>query len=204
MSMTTEELVILCAGHHEGAQGAVSPHFGFTEYEEAVKICKEAHRMAKNRSDFNLVLKCGRLREKVAYINGKRPLLAVDLHFNADADHTDPHDEDSSRGKGTMVMYYPNSDEGRRIASRASAAMSAYLSTVDRGAREGWYWGGDNPGTVPDYFLAKTVCKALIFEPFYIDNRHEAEYWLHRGRHRQVAEAVLDGIAEAVRALQGG
>jgi len=187
--------VILCPGHTEKRQGAESPHFpGITEHKQAMLLCRLVAEKRKNVS-----VHAGSLKDKVALINRRMPLLAIDLHFNADNDHTDPQDRDDSKGKGTMVMYCPGNAERRRQAATCSDMLSRGLGTVDHGAREGWYWGGDNPGQVPDYFLKHTAVPAFILEPTYIDNEYETKYWIMSGRQKQYADVIIDAIDDLVR-----
>jgi len=136
----------------------------------------------------------GGLTSKVAAINQGSFDLAVEPHFNADADHLDPDDFDDTRGHGCMVMYCPGNNARQKQAAIISAALSATIGNRDLGAREGWYWGGSAPGTIADYFLRKTNCPAFIPEPGYIDNNKFTKEWLIAERHTEIAQALCAGI----------
>ena len=197
--------IAVCAGHEDKARGATNRRHGLTEHGEAKKILTPL--MLQLVSQGHQVTNIqGSLSEKVKLINEGDFDLALDLHFNADADHLDPEDLDDSRGHGAMVMYCPRADQYRKPepasqcreqADAFSFAMSAYLGGHDRGGRPGWYWGS-NPPTAKDYFLRKTNCMAFIPEPGYIDNNAFAEKWLVAGRHDQIAAAIALGIEELV------
>jgi len=190
--------VVLSVGHHKDKKGKVSPHYPqFNEYDVATAVLKDVAVELKKLGCAASVVS-GKLPSKVVSINKKSPKLAVELHFNADSDHTDPMDRDSSRGHGCCVMYYPNSLVRSRQAAGASRSIADTLSIRDNGGQEGWYWGD---GTVPDYFLAKTKCPSFILEPFFMDNEAEVKQFLVGGRHNMVVDAVLKSVIELLRQI---
>jgi N-acetylmuramoyl-L-alanine amidase len=194
--------IALCPGHHKSAKGAVNKKHGLNEHDEATKVVDHAYEIL-TRQGHTVVIITGTLGEKVRAINAGDFDLVIDLHFNADADHLDPEDFDNSRGHGAMVMYCPKArvygdtephTVRREQAAVFSFAMHSKLGNRDLGGRPGWYWGS-NPPKKKDYFLRKTNCVAFIPEPGYIDNNGFAEAWLVSGRHREIAEAICNGIA---------
>lgn len=190
--------IAVCVGHDRKRQGAKSPHFSHTEYEIMVRIAPMVADMLRRAGHDADVIDDG-LTATVDSINAGGYDLAIDLHLNADGDHTDPQDMDDSRGKGAMVMYMPGSDKRRVQAHEFCDALTGFMHPADDrwynlGAREGYYWGGDNPGTIPDYFLRKTNCPAFIPEPFYIDNKGECSYWIEMERHETIAKAIAFGV----------
>ena len=190
--------VILSAGHHKDRKGKVSPHYPqFNEHDVAVSVIKDVVKELK-KVGCNVGTVHGRLPSKVANINKKRPKLAVELHFNADDDHTDPMDKDNKRGHGCCVLYYPNNPVRRLQAAAASHSIANVLYVRDNGAQEGWYWG-DGKGEVPDYFLRKTICPSFILEPFFMDNEGEVRDFLVNNRHVDIVDAVFDSVVELLR-----
>lgn len=191
----------ICPGHHPGAKGAVNKKHGLNEYDEATKVADHACEILTQMGHSVTVI-AGKLGDKVRAINAGGFDVTIDIHFNADADHLDPEDYDDSRGHGVMVMYCPKAatygDPEPQTARRAQAdvfsfAMHSKLGNRDLGGRPGWYWGS-NPPEKKDYFLRKTNCAAFIPEPGYIDNNGFAEEWLVSGRHREIAEAIVNGL----------
>ena len=189
--------IALSAGHYPTKPGATNQKYTLTEHAEAVKIINHLHaKLAAKR--YNVVLISGTLKEKVASINAANCGLAIELHFNADDDHTDPQDKDDLRGRGCMVMYVPNSAVRKQQADVMSNSIAQYMGQRNLGGREGWYWGNvteswQKPTSV-DYFLKATNCPAFIIEPGYIDNNAFAEKWLIAGRHSQIADAIFHAI----------
>jgi N-acetylmuramoyl-L-alanine amidase len=179
--------IALCAGHRKDSKGAVNEKHNLNEYDEALKVIiplteilvKEGHSI----STFS-----GKLSEKIKNINRYDFDLAIDLHFNAAA----------YKGRGCEVMYVPGSTKRHDQAEEMSREIALYMNLRNRGAKQGWYWGGENPGTKPNAFLSKTNCAAFIPEPLFIDNDKEVEYWLVAGRHAQIAEAIATGIATGI------
>jgi len=189
--------IVLSAGHHAARQGASNKNYNLTEYVCASEVVLLASKKLIDDNVCEVHIVDGTLSHKVKYINEYKFDLALDYHFNADADHLDPDDNDDSRGRGCMVMYVPNNSTRKHQAASFSSSMVNSLSTIDKGAREGWYWGGDNPGTIKDYFLRKTNCPAFIPEAGYIDNNGFAkEFLLTNDGYERLADALVDAIKE--------
>ena len=173
--------IALCAGHHKDRKGAVNKKYDLNEYDEALKVVIPLTEILLNNghpvSTFS-----GKLSQKIANINKYDFDLVIDLHFNAGG------------GRGCEVVHVPGSDTRHDQADDMSREIALYMNLRNRGAKEGWYWGGANPGTKPDAFVTQTNCPAFIPEPLFIDNDKEVEYWLVAGRHEQIAEAIALGI----------
>lgn len=182
--------IAVCIGHHRDRQGAANLIYPYTEW---VAMSTVAHKMAGllEAAGHEVHVIEGRLAYKVAVINRGNFDIALDLHLNADADHTDPQDQDDSRGHGCMVMAVPHNKERLEQAQVMSDKIVSVLGNRNLGGREGWYWGD---GTKPDYFLARTNCPAFIPEPFFIDNNAECERWLVGGNEDVVAGAIADAV----------
>ena len=189
--------IALCPGHHEDAKGAGNAKYDLNEYDEANKLVPliVTDLMAKGHT---VSVFKGKLSEKVEQINAGGFDLAIDLHFNADNDHTDPFDHDDSRGRGCMVMYCPGVLSRKYQAQGISREISHAMGSENLGGRAGWYWGSgveDGKPTKKDYFLEHTNCPAFILEPLYIDNNAEAERWfLSTGQDRVLANAITEGV----------
>ena len=173
--------IALCAGHHEDAKGAVNKKHNLNEHDEACKIIPHLISLLVNQGH-HVTTFSGRLSEKISGINAGEFDLALDLHFNAGG------------GRGCEVVHFPGSQHRRVQADIMSSEIALYMNLRNRGAKDGWYMGGDNPGTKPDAFVAQTNCPAFIPEPLFIDNDKEVEYWLVAGRHEQIADAIVNGI----------
>jgi len=185
--------IVICAGHNKKSKGAINKKYSLNEFDEAWKVCIPLSEiLSVNGVDARLIT--GSLTEKVAKINAGGFALALDLHFNADADHLDPDDLNDARGEGCMVMYCPGNHLRSIQAATMATRMSDYIGNSNKGGREGWYVGGSNPGTIKDYFLRKTNCAAFIPEFGYIDNNGFAKEYLVSNRHQDLAEALASGI----------
>ncbi len=175
--------IALCGGHHKNSKGAVNEKHNLNEYDEALKVVIPLTEILV-RNGHSVSTFSGKLSQKITNINKHDFDLAIDLHFNAAA----------YKGRGCEVMYIPGSTKRHDQADAMSIEIALYMNLRNRGAKEGVYWGGENPGTKPDAFLSKTNCAAFIPEPLFIDNDSEVEYWLVAGRHDQIAEAIAMGV----------
>lgn len=188
--------LVICAGHHIGAKGAENKQYNLNEHDVMKMVALALHGLRADLGD-DVHLVSGTLGHKIRQVNELHDAvpvdLALDLHFNADADHLDPNDYDDTRGDGVMVMYMPGSDLRRKQARLMASTLSTRLMERDLGARPGWWWGKVGPDgqpIYPDGFLAKTKCPAFIPEPGYIDNNGAAERLILTGNWFKVAEAL--------------
>lgn len=176
--------IAICSGHHPSAKGAVNKKHGLNEHDEAVKV--NAHLATRLRAEGHTVeIIEGTLSTKIRKINEGLFHLALDNHFNAGG------------GRGCEVVHVPHSPARHEQAKVMSASIAVFMGLKDRGAKEGYYMGGETPGTKPDAFVAQTDCPAFIPEPLFIDNDAEVEYWFVAGRHEQIADAIALGIIES-------
>jgi N-acetylmuramoyl-L-alanine amidase len=175
--------IAICAGHHISAKGAVNHKWKLNEHDEANKVVSHLVEILFAHGH-SVATFSGKLSHKINLINLGEFDLAIDIHFNAGG------------GKGCEVVYVPGSSTRREQATSMSEDIALYMGLRDRGAKEGWYMGGEDPGTKKDAFVAQTNCAAFIPEPLFIDNDAEVEYWLVAGRHEQIAEAIAGSINE--------
>lgn len=164
--------VAVSAGHFSDSDGANFD--GFFEHSEAVKW---RDLILAKLGEQGIKVQNGRLTDKIAYVNKFRPDAAIEIHFNADARHL---------GTGSETLYAPGSERGEALAKAIQAAISSVCSP-NRGVKEGWY--RMQVGGTVDAFLRKTICPAVIIEPFFI---HE------RSRIEASREIACDLIAEAI------
>jgi len=78
-----------------------------------------------------------------------------------------------------------------------SETISGFMGLRNRGAKEGYWMGGEHPGTKPDAFVSQTSCPAFIPEPLFIDNDSEVAKWFLSGWHDQIAEAIDSAVTDA-------
>jgi len=176
--------IAICPGHHEKARGAVNKKHSLNEHNEALRVVACMTPLLRGMGH-EVGIFIGTLGSKIAQINAGEFDLALDIHFNAGG------------GRGCEVVYVPHSRTRREQARVISESIATYMNLKDRGPKEGWYQGGENPGTKPDAFVAQTNCPAFIPEPLFIDNDSEVEYWFVAGRHAQIAEAITLGISNS-------
>lgn len=193
--------IALCPGHHPASKGATNALHDLNEYDEARLVVAYAALMLPRLGHTVQIIE-GPLSEKIVRINAGRFDLALDIHFNADADPLDPNDHDNTRGRGGMVMYCPKAASyqqpepqslRRSQADAFSLEMTRMLGNKNRGGRPGWHWK-HNPPKHKAAFLRRTRCPAFIPELGYIDNNGFAEKFLVSGEHAKLAEAIVAGI----------
>lgn len=155
--------MFLAAGHYPAEPGAGFE--GFFEHDEADRwLALVASAMPSHNVEF---VPTGTLSTKTRWINARAQPgdFAVELHFNSYEGN--PMIDD--RGpNGCVVLYQPGSTRGKRLAEIMLAHLAGVFPPA-RGVDEGWYRGDQSRGTY--WFLAKTVCPAVILEPEFINHR---------------------------------
>lgn len=160
-------LVGLSVAHYPRKVGA--DFCGFNEHNES-KVWVLLVEQALRELGVDVVsAPVGGLRDKVAWLNGHNPLVAVEIHFNGSVNPTI---------SGCETLFYPGSKKGLILANTVHRAYKDVMGNRDRGVKEGWYrmdrpmivdYAGDVEGDeTPDYFLKKTNCPAIILEPDFI------------------------------------
>lgn len=177
-------MILVSAGHHPGQTGA---HFDdFVEHDEAMLWVVEIARLLGPRG---LVVPPGTLARKVDFINRHSPSLAIEIHFNdawKDKNSDGIVQRDEHVGHGCLTLYMPGSDRGRSLATAVQNSI-AQMFLPDLGVREGWYRLDQSRG--PDFFLARTVCPAIIVEPDFVTNAKRI-----RGNRLSACAAIADAL----------
>lgn len=167
--------LILSAGHNPDKRGASWE--GQSEYDHTSKWVDYIAERIRVLGYPVTKIATGGLTKKVHEVNTwvtstSMSNIAVELHFN-------------SAGKtyieGNETLYYPGSVNGMALAESFNSAFveraMPYIER-DRGVKEGWYrmdrpgvidfYGDEDGDEMPDYFLRKTRCPALILEPLFM------------------------------------
>jgi len=190
-------MIFISAGHHEKAQGAT--YGAFTEFYFTVKYAEKIIELLGDRC---VRVPAGTLKQKVNFINhyikenpDKKPYTAIEIHFNSakmwrdqNANGVIDDGEMVHVGRGSETLYYPGSKTGKPLAEKIQDALGR-VCQPDRGSKEGWYQM--NPAKGPDFFLAKTHCRAVIVEPEFIDNIENIRLKSNLACHA-IAEALLE------------
>lgn len=192
--------IAICAGHYPSRPGAYNKKYAIKEHDAAVGVVEHLEEML-TAAGHEVVVFEGTLSSKIKDVNAvhkkKKLNLALDIHFNADAE-TD--DTDDKKGYGCEVVYCPGNDTRKAQAAKFSAKIAEVLGERNRGALEGWYWGSgivDGKPTKKDAFTAKTNCPAFIPEPGFVDNNDFCERFLTTDVGRSaVAHAIFEAITE--------
>lgn len=183
--------VAVSAGHHASAQGA--DRKGVTEFMETCHwqemLMEVIPAQAKTRRQDVEVIRIDpeKLSRKVRQINQSDCDLAIEIHFNAAS---------SDAPKGCEVLYYPGSWQGAQAGRLLCVQLAKAMLTKSRGVKPGWYkmdrpgvidfYGDEDGDEMPDYFLRKTQCMALILEPEFL-------FWIERIRERREAACFVIG-----------
>lgn len=172
--------VAISIGHRPARPGYKIKHN--SEYSELAPLAGYIIQMLSQKSILAYMIGTGILQNKVAHINKLHVDLAIELHLNAGGGH------------GAETLYCPGSKTGKLPAQKIQDQI-VLLGMRDRGIKEGWYWGGNNPGTKPDYFLKKTNCPAVIVEPYFLDNSSERRAYTGNSEfYKLLANMVVNGI----------
>jgi len=165
--------VILSAGHYPAKTGASWD--GVREHDVTSQWIDEiADYLALEGVNVIQIAPSG-LTEKVQHVNQWSKIhdcIAIELHFNSAG---------PTYVQGNETLYFPGSTAGKAIAERYNEEFFSRVEQYivkDRGVKEGWYrmdrpgiidFYGDKDGDeMPDYWLRKTNCPALILEPCFM------------------------------------
>jgi len=185
--------VLISAGHYPGKPGAV---FGdLVEHTEAM-LWRDGIIRALVGHVSVAPVPVGVLREKVAFINLVAPKLAVEIHFNdawVDRNADGEIQDDEHVGRGSESLYMPGSADGKLAATILQDRLSV-IFPPNRGAKEGWY--RMDPKYGPDFFLARTICPAVIIEPEFVGNAEAI-----RNNRSAGCSAIASGIIDTIRAF---
>lgn len=185
--------VFISAGHYPEKPGAC---FGdFCEFQEAMSWAVVLTDKLLRESITAQLVPTGFLQQKVDFINGGGPLLAVEIHFNsfkvwedANKDGIITSNELHSAGSGSETLFFPGSMRGRALAESVQRNL-AKVFPPNRGIKEGWYKMNKKFG--PDYFLERTRCPAVIVEPEFIHKKN-----LIQSNREAGCQAIMEGIIE--------
>lgn len=161
-------MILLSAGHYPLRPGA--NYKSFCEHDEAVRWVESIGRYLE--SEYGVV-PTGKLRQKVAFINRRDPICAIEVHFNS-AIKLQDIDGDGIKdivnvGNGALSLYCPGSIKGKQLASLMQSAMETIFKRHWDGVMEGYYRMDKRNGV--DFFLRRTSCPAVIIEPEFIHHK---------------------------------
>ena len=191
--------LLLSAGHYPARTGASWK--GTKEHDVAVKWVDEIADYLTWKGVNVVQIASKPLKDKVQNVNSwtlSDDCIAVELHFNSAG---------ATYVQGNETLYYPNSKAGKSIATTYNSRFiqSAMAWVVkDRGIKEGWYkmdrpgiidFYGDKDGDeMPDYWLRKTACPALILEPVFMCQLDDiGNEWV------EVAHSIADALIEVLK-----
>jgi hypothetical protein len=165
---------VLSAGHNPDKKGA--KWADLYEYDVTSKWIPEIARYLRYKGHSVIEIKTGSLVQKVKDVNvktmGYDDVLAVELHFNSAGD---------TFVEGSETIYYPGSVSGHKAALEYNTKffeLAEKYVIKDRGIKEGWhrmdrpgvvdFYGDQDGDEMPNYWLRKTSCTALILEPLFM------------------------------------
>jgi len=191
------KLVGLSIAHFPKKVGA--DFCGFNEHNESKVWTMLVEQALRDLGVDVVVAPVGGLRDKVAWLNGHNPRVALEIHFNGSVNPT---------VAGCETLFYPGSRKGLVFANTVHRAYKEVMDNRDRGVKEGWYrmdrpmivdYTGDVDGDeMPDYFLRKTNCPALILEPDFIAQVNNITM-----RRFDACKAIAKGIYTYLETLNG-
>lgn len=158
------KIVALSIAHYPRKPGASGG--GYNEHEHSLVWTDTLKSYLEDEGVLVVLAPIGGLRRKVEAINLADCDAAIEIHFNG---------SDNPTVSGVETLYCPGSAVGKAFAWCVHEVFAPTMQCRDRGIKEGWYrmdkpYIEDYPGDVhgdekKDFFLAQTVCPALIIEP---------------------------------------
>jgi len=175
--------VALVIGHRLGAPGAKNPTTGTTEFGFNEGLAIKIKRILDDSPGIETAII---YRESYgtlpAQINALKPDFIISLHCNA-------YDCKTS---GTEVLYYHQSDAGRKMAETLQRHLVKAIELRDRGIKG--VTSEDRGGDL----LTTTCAPCIIAEPFFIDNDNDIEIV------REKQGALIAAYAQAIIDIAAG
>jgi N-acetylmuramoyl-L-alanine amidase len=179
--------ICIAAGHTPDWVGCSKN--GIKEYTTCRRIAGSLQNMLRERHDFEVFEVKGKLHEKVDEINSISPDCAIEIHLG----------NTNTSISGARAFY--SDGRSRQLAEALLDGCEWILNSPSRFSGVGW-WMKITPQMArekyPDHkakidlFLAKTMCDAVIIEPFYISSQSDVE--LLGPQHNLVSLALYTGI----------
>lgn len=151
--------IVISAGHHPGAKGAWNKSHDLWEHDICMRIALKTLDVLKGWGRDAYMIPTGPLSAKIQRVNLSAPLFAVEIHLNSN---------EGEPGRGTECLYFPGSEDGRRLAEILQESLVSYLKLPDRGIKPARLKG----------FLRKTVCPAVITESLFLNNDDEVKRYI--------------------------
>ena len=131
-------MIYLSIGHHKNNAGAC--HNGWCEFDEAQRwVNLIAGRMGESKC---VIVPTGKLTDKVSFINKRKPLAAIEMHFNSM--------QGGTNADGCEVLYHPESVAGKSMAIELNDSL-VHTGFRNRGAKQGYYRGLKSNGVLWKY-----------------------------------------------------
>lgn len=169
--------IAISAGHYPEKQGAYNSTYELQEHTVCYELATGVYEALTDLSIPTIFVPTGTLSKKIAFINSKAPLCAVEIHLNSFV----------SVANGTECLYYYRSNHGEQLARYCQAALVGKLGLRDRGlvARKNLV------------FLSKTMCPSVITESLFLNNDTEvSEFLLSNDGKQLIIEAHVMALKE--------
>ena len=171
--------VFWSVGHDARRKGAFNAKYGIHEYDVCVELTQYCIEEAVELGIESEKVYSDCLGAAIKEINQKANTddLAIEIHINSIAE------QHADRIHGCEVEYYEGSERGKKLALHVQNSLKAFhqLRDCKNDAR-------DDLG-----FLEKTLCTAIIPEPFFLSSDQNVEQFLIGNR-----EAKLRGLAYTI------
>jgi N-acetylmuramoyl-L-alanine amidase len=175
-------LVVVEIGHSPSAQGAEGILNGslVKEYTYNKDLAERIERHVRNARVVMISRDPEGLAKLPAKTNALRPNFVISLHANSDGA--------SGRARGSEVLYYHTSTNGKKLASILQKEFQRVLGNPNRGIKP--RTSADRGGSQ----LAHTSAPIVIGEPFFINNK--ADLALAITKRDELAKAYAKAIDE--------
>ena len=182
--MSYNPTIYCSVGHDAKRKGAYNEKYDLHEYDINVETTQY---LAEELIEMGLKVSkvySDRLSSAIKEINktAKSTDIAIEMHVNALS---------NPNVRGCEVMYFKGSKNGNRIAFHVQNAMRAFLGQQDK----------KNDARDDLSFLERTVCAAIIPEPFFLSNEADVQRFLLNDREanlRNISYAIAIGVKDFI------
>lgn len=144
-------------GHHEKAQGAVSPYFGMSEWKFYNKVMEHIPDATIFYHDPNINRYTERIKNTAKKLNKLNFDLVIELHFNAAA----------PEANGCETLYYFNSEKSKKYALIFSEVVNQWTNIKLRNKGLKALVNSKDRGFASVYY---PKAPTILIEPFFGSN----------------------------------
>ena len=185
--------IVILPGHQPTSPGYINRQFGLEEHREAAKISDIVCDLLAG-GDHEVYSPRGTPEDILAFVNGFKPDIAVEIHFGYSKDPDT---------KGVATVYDDN-PESEKLATCLHTALIQRLCLGDTGLGKYDNANIDNVDLSIDdtdkYYIVQYLgkCVNCVIKPLHLSSERDCHYLLESGTHEKIAEIIAHVVTDYI------